>query len=335
VTPVGNGALTPRLGLILPATLQEELPDENGITSGSTPSTAHNLAELFRRAEATGADSLWVVDHLYWPHPINECLTTLAIGAGATRRPTLGSCILQLPLRHPPAVAKQASALQHLSGGRFILGVGVGSHPDEYEQAGVDYHRRGRLMDEGIAKMHEAWASADGAVGAADPAAPRYRQLPPSPRVPLWIGGSSPAARRRAAAVGDGWAPLFITPDDYGPALRALRQETEASGRHPDAVEPAVVVFARVDSDDETPERGAAWLSDMYGVPPKAFERHLVAGEPETCAAALGQYVEAGARHIIVMVAGTGAVGHFERLRSAFVARSHSVSHPVPAEASA
>ena len=93
---------------------------------------AQNLAELFVRAEATGADSLWVVDHLYWPHPINECLTTLAIGAGATRRPTLGSCILQLPLRHPAAVAKQATALQHLSGGRFILGVGVGSHPAEY-----------------------------------------------------------------------------------------------------------------------------------------------------------------------------------------------------------
>ncbi len=266
----------------------------------------------FGRAEATGADSLWAVDHLYWPHPINECLTTLAIGAGATRRPTLGSCILQLPLRQPAAVAKQATALQHLSGGRFILGVGVGSHPDEYARAGVDYHRRGRLMDEGIAKMNEAWAAAEGNL---DAPGSRYRQLPPSPRVPLWIGGSSPAARRRAAAVGDGWAPLFLTPDDYGPALSALRQETEAAGRHPDAVEPAVVIFARVGPDDEAPARGAEWLSDMYGVPPKAFERHLVAGEPETCAALLGHYVEAGARHVIVMVAGTGAVGHFASLR--------------------
>ncbi len=316
------------LGLILPATLQGELPDENGSTSGNTPCTASNLAELFRRAEATGADSLWVVDHLYWPHPINECLTTLAIGAAATRRPTLGSCILQLPLRHPPAVAKQATALQHLSGGRFILGVGVGSHPDEYVRAGIDYHRRGRLMDEGIAKMNEAWAGADGTMGTSPM---RYRQLPPSPRVPLWIGGSSPAARKRAAAMGDAWAPLFVTPDEYGPALAMLRRETEEAGRHPDAVEPAVVIFARVGPDDEAPARGVEWLSDMYGVPPKAFERHLVAGEPETCAAALGHYVEAGARHIIVMVAGTGAVRHFELLRSAFVARTH----PVPAEVSA
>jgi alkanesulfonate monooxygenase SsuD/methylene tetrahydromethanopterin reductase-like flavin-dependent oxidoreductase (luciferase family) len=122
-----------------------------------------------------------------------------------------------------------------------------------------------------------------------------------------------------------------MTPEDYGPALAALRQETEAAGRHPDAVEPAVVIFARVGPDDEAPSRGAAWLSDMYGVPPKAFERHLVAGEPETCAAMLGNYVEAGARHIIVMVAGTGAVRHFSSLRAAFIARTR----PVPAVVSA
>src|SRR5579863_4735351 len=147
------------LGLILPATLQEELPGASGITSGSTPGTAQNVTELCRRAEATGADSLWAVDHLYWPHPINECLTTLAIAAAATWRPTLGTCVLQLPLRQPAAVAKQATALQELSGGRFVLGLGVGSHPVEYGRAGVDYHRRGHLMDEGIEAMRRAWAS--------------------------------------------------------------------------------------------------------------------------------------------------------------------------------
>ena len=304
--------------MILPATLQEELPDRSGTTAGTTSGTAADLAELCRRAEATEADSLWAVDHLFWPHPINECLTTLAIAAAATRRPTLGSCILQLPLRHPAAVAKQATALQHLSGGRFILGVGVGSHAAEYARAGIDYHRRGRLMDEGIAAMNVAWGHGTDVKGS-------YVQEPASARVPLWIGGSSAAARRRAAAVGDGWAPLFLAADDYGPALGALRRETEQAGRDPDAVEPAVVVFARVGSDDEAPRHGAEWLSTMYGVPAKAFERHLVAGDPDTCAAALGHFVEAGARHIIVMVAATGAVQHFGLLRSAFVDRAQAV----------
>ena len=71
--------------------------------------------------------------------------------------------MLQLPLRRPAAVAKQAAALQLLSGGRFVLGVGVGIHEGEYERAGVDFHRRGRLMDEGVAKVRAAWASAGAA----------------------------------------------------------------------------------------------------------------------------------------------------------------------------
>jgi alkanesulfonate monooxygenase len=298
--------------------LQGELSPQSGNTSSATGGTARALADLCARAEATGADSLWAVDHLFWPHPINECLSTLAIAAAATRRPTLGSCVLQLPLRQPAAVAKQASALQDLSGGRFVLGLGVGSHAGEYARAGVDFHRRGKLMDEGIAALRQAWDTAG------DPDA-GYRQEPASERVPVWIGGSSPAARRRAAAVGDGWVPLFLTADDYAQALRELRRETEDAGRDPDAVEPAVVVFARVGRRDQALEDGAQWLSELYKVPAKAFERHLVAGPTEACAAALGRFVEAGARHVVIMMAGAAAVPNFGLLRSAFVAHTESI----------
>jgi alkanesulfonate monooxygenase SsuD/methylene tetrahydromethanopterin reductase-like flavin-dependent oxidoreductase (luciferase family) len=183
-------------------------------------------------------------------------------------------------------------------------------------------------MDEGIAKMNEAWTDAEDDAGQTPTS--RYRQSPASPRVPLWFGGSSPAARRRAATVGEGWAPLFLTPEDYGPALQALRRETVEAGRDPDAVEPAVVIFARVGSDDAA-ARGLEWLSHMYALPPKAFERHLVAGEPEACAAAVDRYVEAGARHVIVMVAAAGAVQHFALLRSAFMDRAHAVPAGVSA----
>jgi alkanesulfonate monooxygenase SsuD/methylene tetrahydromethanopterin reductase-like flavin-dependent oxidoreductase (luciferase family) len=307
--------------MILPATLQGELPAEISTTKGATTGTAGALADLCRRVEASGADSLWAVDHLFWPHAINECLTTLAVAAGATERLTLGSCILQLPLRQPSAVAKEVTALQHLSDGRFVLGVGVGSHAGEYDRAGIDFHRRGRLMDEGIATLRRAWASAD------DPA-PAYRQIPASPRVPLWIGGSSTAARRRAAAVGDGWAPLFLTAEEYGPAVRALRDETEAAGRPREAVVPAVVVFVHV-GPEEARHRGSQWLSDLYGAPPKAFHRHLVAGTADVCAAALTRFAEAGARHIVVMVAGTGALTHFTALRAAFARTTTTSAIPV------
>jgi alkanesulfonate monooxygenase SsuD/methylene tetrahydromethanopterin reductase-like flavin-dependent oxidoreductase (luciferase family) len=278
----------------------------------STTGTAAEVAELCRRAEATGADSLWAVDHLYWPHPIAEAFTTLAVAAVTTTKPLLGTCVLQLPLRPSSVVAKQATALQHLSDGRFVLGMGVGIHEHEYVRAGVDYRRRGQLMDEGVAGLHRAWAGPD--EGGAD-----YVQEPASAPVPLWFGGASAAARRRAAAVGDGWVPLFVAPDEYGTALAALRRETAEAGRDPEAVQAGVVVFACVGDDDQAPVRGAQWLSELYRLPAKAFHRHLVAGSPETCATALGRYADAGARHILVMVAGSPAVEHFGQLREAFV----------------
>jgi alkanesulfonate monooxygenase SsuD/methylene tetrahydromethanopterin reductase-like flavin-dependent oxidoreductase (luciferase family) len=277
----------------------------------SSTGSAAEVAELCRRAEATGADSLWAVDHLYWPHPIAEAFTTLAVAAVTTTRPTLGTCVLQLPLRPSSVVAKQATALQLLSGGRFILGMGVGIHEPEYVRAGIDYHRRGQLMDEGVAGLQRAWTAA-AASGS------EYAQEPPSAPVPLWFGGASAAARRRAARVGDGWVPLFLAPDEYGTALAALRRETAEAGRDPEAVQAGVVVFACVGDDDQAPVRGAQWLSELYRLPPKAFQRHLVAGTPQTCAAQLGRYADAGARHILVMVAGSPAVDHFGQLRAAF-----------------
>ena len=321
MTPVGSGSRPPSLGLILPATTQGELSSASGTTIGTT-SVADDLVELCRRAEKTGADSLWAVDHLYWPHPIGEAMTTLAVAAAATSRPLLGTCVLQLPLRRPDAVAKQAGALQHLSGGRFVLGLGVGIHEGEYQRAGVDFRRRGRLMDEGVAKLQAAW---DGPGAGSD-----YVQEPASSPVPLWFGGASGAARRRAAAVGDGWVPLFLTPDDYVDALAALRRETAEAGRAPDAVAPGVVVFAAVGGDDAG-DRGAAWLAHLYRLPAKAFRRHLVAGSPEACAAGLRRFAEAGAAHIVVMVAGSPAVDQFGALRAAFVREEPRVLAGTPA----
>lgn len=308
--------------------MQGELLLGASSTPGTTTrpaGTAAELSALCRQAEEAGADSLWAVDHLYWPHPIGEAVTTLAVAATATTRPTLGTCILQLPLRQPAAVAKQATALQLLSGGRFVLGLGVGSHQPEYRRAGAEFHRRGRALDDAVSRLREAWAHPGPADDPGGGEAADYVQEPRSAPVPLWFGGASPAARRRAAREGDGWVPLFLTPEDYADALGTLRAETAANGRDPDAVEAAVVVFARVGDDDEAPRLGEAWLSELYRLPPKAFRRHLVAGTPETCATALSRFVDAGARHIVVMVAGSRAVQHFGLLRAAFVAGDRPV----------
>jgi alkanesulfonate monooxygenase SsuD/methylene tetrahydromethanopterin reductase-like flavin-dependent oxidoreductase (luciferase family) len=171
-------------------------------------------------------------------------------------------------------------------------------------------------MDRGVALLRAAWATAAGEPG--EDGTPDYGQAPAGKPVPIWFGGSSAAARRRAAAVGDGWIPLFLTPPEYEDSLAALRRETEDAGRDPGAVEPGIVVFACVGDDGEAQARGAAWLSRLYHLPAKSFRRHLVAGSPDACAAALLRFAEAGARHIAVMVAGAPAVDQFAHLRGAF-----------------
>jgi alkanesulfonate monooxygenase SsuD/methylene tetrahydromethanopterin reductase-like flavin-dependent oxidoreductase (luciferase family) len=234
------------------------------------------------------------------------------VAATATRRTALGSCVLQLPLRRPAAVAKQAAALQLLSGGRFVLGVGVGSHPGEYEMAGVDFADRGALADAGIAALRRAWESAG------DPGLP-YRQEPAAPPVPVWVGGSSAAARRRAAGA-DGWVPMFLAAPDYARGLDALRAETAAAGRDPKQVTAAVVVVVRVGVRPDAARRGAEWLSALYSIPPRAFERHLVAGTAAACAEQLQGYFESGADHVAVMVAADHALDQFAELVGAFPA---------------
>ncbi|MHB1585162.1 MAG: LLM class flavin-dependent oxidoreductase, partial [Acidimicrobiales bacterium] len=158
-----------QLGLVLPIAPPGNFPAQvgstthrtRGITPGDTPvggpGLARALAARCAAAEDAGATGLWAVDHLFWGTPMLECLSTLAVAATATTRAILGSCVLQLPLRRAAVVAKQAATLQLLSGGRLVVGVGVGSHPDEYRLAGADFARRGRDLDRGLAALRRCW----------------------------------------------------------------------------------------------------------------------------------------------------------------------------------
>ena len=194
------------VGLILPTFVQHTLPawaePADGDRTGVDPLA--ELADLCRQAEQAGAGALWACDHLFWHGPCLECMVVLTVAATVTERATLGTCVIQLPLRRAVAVAKQAATLQTLSGGRLVLGVGVGSHPGEYEQVGAAYHSRGHDLDTAIGELHRAWHSGSGVVrgdtASSDPTG-RYLQLPAPDPVPVWVGGSSDAALHRAATL--------------------------------------------------------------------------------------------------------------------------------------
>jgi alkanesulfonate monooxygenase SsuD/methylene tetrahydromethanopterin reductase-like flavin-dependent oxidoreductase (luciferase family) len=220
-------------------------------------------------------------------------------------------------------VAKQAASIQLLSQGRMVLGVGVGSHVGEYEQAGIPYADRGRQLDTGIAELRRSWASGEGVdVGDVDAGgAARYRQLPAPDPIPVWVGGSSEAALRRAASLADGWMPLFLNPVEYSSALDRLAKEIDRAGRAADSVTRAMVLFVSVDSDtDRGLRRGTGWMSSMYGIPPKAFERHLVCGSPASVADTVATYRDAGAEHVAVYVTDDEPLEQFESLAAAMPA---------------
>jgi probable F420-dependent oxidoreductase len=161
------------------------------------------LREWARTVEGLGFDILMVSDHVTitpdvaqrYPAPFYEPFTTLSWMAGITTRLRLGTTVLVLPYRHPLLVARMAANLSQLSGGRLVLGVGVGWARQEFEALGVPFAARGRLTDEYLLTMREAWsAESDGT------AAP----------IPVWVGGNSEAALRRAAEFGDAWHPLGV-----------------------------------------------------------------------------------------------------------------------------
>jgi len=314
------------VGLILPTFVQDTVPTWAAAPGAARPDAdpMAELADLCRQAEEAGADALWACDHLFWHGPCLECVVVLTVAATVTSRAALGSCVIQLPLRRAVAVAKQAATLQTLSRGRLILGVGVGSHPGEYEQVGAAYHRRGHDLDTAIGELHRAWGSGKG-VDRGDTtstdATERYRQLPASEPVPVWVGGSSEAALRRAAHLADGWMPLFLSVDQYADAVERLGKEADAVGRPAGAVTPSMVLFVSLDDDrDRGTAKGTAWMGSLYGLPPKAFDRHLVAGTPAEVAARVAEYRAAGAEHVAVYVTDDQPIDQFERLMEALPA---------------
>jgi alkanesulfonate monooxygenase SsuD/methylene tetrahydromethanopterin reductase-like flavin-dependent oxidoreductase (luciferase family) len=316
-TPLGP------IGLVLPTFVQNTVPSwaaHPGRADDQDTYPIAGVAEVCRTAEELGASALWACDHVFWHGPCLECMVVLTVAATATSKAVLGSCVVQLPLRQASVVAKQAASLQTLSGGRIILGVGVGSHPGEYDQVGVDYHTRGRTLDAGIGELRRSWSSGEGVSRGDTEAggAARYRQLPGPTAIPVWCGGSSEAALRRAATLADGWMPLFLDPTEYGEAVDRLAKEVAAAGRTDDAVTPSIVLFVSVDDDPVAARaRGTAWMSSLYGIPAKAFERHLVSGTLAEVTGAVAAYRAAGARHVALYVTDDQPMDQFDRLTSA------------------
>jgi probable F420-dependent oxidoreductase len=196
----------------------------------SPVANATALVTTARLAEDVGFDSIWATDHILMPLEFprygkgTEAITTLAYLTGVTRRVGLGLSVLVLPMRNPLIVAKELATLMHLSGRELLVGVGVGWNRQEYDYLNVDFTRRGKLLDEYISILRELWTADEPRhKGTYHFSGASFSPQPPAPP-PIWIGGESDAAIRRAATLGDGYHPNFRNLDQYAAAVRRLRE---------------------------------------------------------------------------------------------------------------
>ncbi|HTO11628.1 MAG TPA: LLM class F420-dependent oxidoreductase [Candidatus Binatia bacterium] len=267
------------------------------------------------RADALGYASIFVTDHIVLPasmarsvYPYSttrqlpggaaqdylEPLALLGALARETRRARLGTSVLVIPYRHPLVTAKILATLDRLSGGRMILGAGVGWLREEFEAVGAPpFEERGAVTDEYIALMRRTWTT--------DPVSFQGRYVtvdsvhalpkPMQPRgIPVWIGGHTDGAVRRAARLGDGWHPLImrppglLLPDEYAARVRQLKAWATEAGRDPGSVTLTVRVAMEV-----RPRR----------LKPPAGDRPLFQGTAEEVTKDIRTYADLGVTHFV------------------------------------
>jgi len=239
---------------------------------------AENIARAAALSESLGFDSVWVTDHIVVPSAsleafgptFFEALTVMSYVAGITKTVQVGAAILIIPYRHPVLLAKMLATADQLSGGRVVLGAGLGWLETESSLMGVPHRRRAKIADEALAVMRACWESEvpefHGEVF--DFADFHFAPRPHAGRsLPILIGGASTAAMRRAARLGDGWIGDGLTFEELEMSLAQLASELKAAGRKRDEMEIAMRTGLQVVADrgaiTESPsEKG--WKSDEF-----------------------------------------------------------------------
>jgi alkanesulfonate monooxygenase SsuD/methylene tetrahydromethanopterin reductase-like flavin-dependent oxidoreductase (luciferase family) len=214
------------------------------------------LIEWARRAEARGFSSLATIDRVAYPS--FESLVALAAAAAATTKIGLLTNVLLGPTRNPVLLAKEAASVDQLSGGRLMLGLGVGNRKDDYEAVEVGFHDRGKRLDEALETMRRVWRGEPGR-GAVRPIGPR----PVRPEgVPILIGGRSDVAIRRTVKWGVGYTVGGAPPEVGGPFADRVRAAWKEAGKRG---EPRIVGLAYFALGERGLSEGAAYLGDYYG----------------------------------------------------------------------
>jgi alkanesulfonate monooxygenase SsuD/methylene tetrahydromethanopterin reductase-like flavin-dependent oxidoreductase (luciferase family) len=207
-----------------------------GVSLGVIGVTADWWLESVRRLETAGYAGVWAWDHFMGrgaaPTTVLECWTMLALAAGKTERMTVGSFVTNVMNRHPAVLARMVGTLQVATGGRAVLGIGIGGHAAEHEAYGIDFPpvpERVARLEEALAVVRALWTG--GPVTRPSPFYPLTDAVArpvPEPPPPIVIGGETPAGARLAARLGDGWTGFS---DRFTELEPVYREALQAAGR--------------------------------------------------------------------------------------------------------
>jgi probable F420-dependent oxidoreductase len=287
-----------------------------------------------RRTEELGFDAVWVHDFIAWtrfqdqhhvscgsvevveaagedaPPIFYESLSNLAFLAGITERVRLGVAVLCLPYRNPVVAAKQIATIDQLSGGRLILGIGVGAaattHNQDFEVLGVSRKTKYSQTRDHLAAMVAIWTQDQPSYEGRFVTFPQT-EIDPKPAQrpypPIWVGGGGPKSVDIAAEWATGWLPPWISPEGYPARIAELTSAAAQHGRPDVDFTIATEVYASLAATDEEAQKSAARTLGVLpegfadDATPDAIAQAGLVGSPETVAAKLRKYVDAGVGH--------------------------------------
>lgn len=293
---------------------------------GPESATLEQMGKYLRRAEDLGFDSALSIDHMLLTPPAYACtwlepISMLSALAGVTRTIRLGTLVLVLPLRNPAYFAKEWATLDFLSGGRSILGIGVGWHNEEFRIMGVPHNERGARMNEMIEAVTLLWSGNDVTFKG------RYYNFEhltidpkpvQNPRPPIWIGGGTQPSEkvygqtvtnvdpvlRRIAKYADSWIPhSSATAEMVRSDWDKIQQFAEGFGRRPEAIGRVYTNFVWVLRSGEKPESAAMHFSKFSGMDLDYWRTYYLLGTPDEIVEKINQRLsstDGGVTDIIV-----------------------------------
>lgn len=277
-----------------------------GVMPGPWPAGPEGREFLWRfidLCESTAIDSVWFSERLSSPLPVPEPMTTMAAVAARTRRLKFGPSVFVTPFRSPVLAAREMAMIDYMSNGRMLPACGIGAEQErEFHAAGVPFKERGRRTDEAIRIMRRCWSEDEVTFAGEFWQLDRVTVLPKPVQqpMPVWIGGNSEAAMRRAGRLGDGWIPSFITPEAFKVGVDRTQAFAAAAGREVPADHFGCLIYFCLDRDPAVARATAAPFIPRNRTDEQTLAACTAFGPPGLVAERIEQYVQGGGSKFIL-----------------------------------